>query len=378
VLSKVFGTIFFLSLLGILLVVFQGGAASTGQVIFSQDYRTPGSSQVLSFTDPSTLKVFQSNLQTGRPDYYAFQGAKDTIITLKLDTLRLVGQDNFSPSLALFGPGLPPLTPDEQSLFPYSLPAGYGLLLSAESAPISQTELPTRFDEPWSQSGYWERQSILNQLPEDGTYYLAVYNLRGQSGKYALFVGDKPEAGWRETLTFPVTWARLHYWFEDLWWPTFALVLVGLALVALLYRGVKSLGRGVFRPMFYARRNKRRAALLNKKKHNGWQVRRINRAPSPQHVSSNVIISRLLTQTAERPPADPGPVSGAETIPSNGKSSEPLPGPVTSLIGWEVPEKVPVKPGPEVATLNGTGTENKPTSQNHGDGLSEWSKRFRP
>jgi hypothetical protein len=365
---------------GILLVVFQGGATSTGQVIFSQDYRTPGSSQVISFNDPSTLKVFQSNLQADRPDYYAFQGAKDTLITLKLDTLRLVGQDNFSPSLALFGPGLPPLTPDEQQLFPFSLPAGYGLLLSAESTPISQTAqataLPTRYDEPWTQSGYWERQGILNQLPEDGTYYLAVYNLRGQSGKYALFVGDKPEAGWRETLTFPVTWTRLHYWFEDLWWPTFALAVVGLAVVALLYLWVKSLARGFFRPMFYARRNKRRAALLNKKKQHGWQVRRINRAPSREHVSSNVIISRLLTQTAERNAAEPGQVASAEVVTSNGKSSERLPGQAASLNGWEAPEKTPVKTGPDAATPHGT--ENKPAAHDHADGLSEWSKRFRP
>jgi len=352
VLSKIFGTIFFLSLLGIILVIFQGGATSTGQVIFSQDYRTPGSSQVISFNDPATLKVFQSNLQANRPDYYAFQGAKDSIITIKLDTLRLAGQDNFSPSLALFGPGLPPLTPDEQQLFPFSLPAGYGLLLSAESTPISQTtqptEQPTRFDEPWTQSGYWERQSILNQLLEDGTYYLAVYNLHGQGGKYALFVGDKPEAGLRETLTFPVTWVRLHYWFEDLWWPTFALVVVGLLVVALLYLWGRNLGKSFSQPA---------PAVY----------------PAPDEPAPSPV-----------PAADPLPEM--KTAPSADESTHHQPKttdlPVvtqTPLLNWEEPEKaatslvqVAPSPAPDLASPE---LKNGPVRE---DGLTEWGKRFRP
>lgn len=379
-LAKIFGTIFFLSLVGIILVVFQAGATATGQVVFSEDYRAPGSSQVLAFNDPATLKVFQAGLQPGRPDYYAFQGVKDSIFTVKLDTLRLVGQDNFVPSLALFGPGLPPLTPDEQLLFPYSLPTGYGLLLSAESTPVSQTtrtaEVPAaRFDEPWTQSGYWERQSIINQLPQDGTYYLAVYSLNRQSGKYALFVGDRPEAGLRETLTFPVTWARVHYWFEDYWWPTFALVVIGVAVVVLLYMWGRSLGRNLFRPMVFASRNKRRAALLNKKKHHGWQERRIKRHPSREQVPLNPVISRRLARTSHLVTPGPALTPGAETTSSNGKSPAPLPV-QAFLTDWEAPGRAGVSPVPDSPGLNGT--EKKPASPAHRDGLSEWSKRFRP
>ncbi len=377
-LSKIFGFIFFLSLLGILLVLLQAGASSAGQVIFSQDYRAPGSNQVLTFNDPATLKVFQASLQPGRPDYYAFQGTKDTVVTIKLDTLRLVGQDNFAPSLALFGPGLPPATPDELPLFPFSLPAGDGLLVSAESAPISQTgqvaqlPTPTRFDEPWTQTAYWERQSLLNQLPQDGTYFLAVYSLNGQSGKYALFVGDKPETGLRETLTFPVTWARLHYWFDDLWWPTFALVVVGLAVIFLPYSFGRKFWRGYYRPLAFANRNERRAALLKKTKRHTWQERRVNQALSRKPLSSKVVISRLLTQAAGRAnPALHSP-TGPETSPQNGHSPEALPvSSGSTSFSWEDQERPGLSP-----VQNSDINDLKPEIRH--DGLSEWGKRFRP
>ena len=351
-LSRIFGTIFFLSLLGIILVLFQAGATSTGQVIFNQDYRAPGSSQVLTFSDPTTLKVFQSNLQAGRPDYYAFQGTKDSVITLKLDTLRLAGQDNFVPSLALFGPGLPPLTPDEQPLFPYSLPAGYGLLLSAESNPINQTtqspDLPTGFDEPWTQSSYWERQSLLNQLPQDGTYYLAVYSLTGQSGKYALFVGDKPEAELRETLAFPVTWVRLHLWFEDLWWPVFALVVVVLAILALLFLWGRSLRKHSFKPLEYENQNEQPASD-EKETHSERQ--------------DGVV------------PSDPALIP--EHGQSSGNSSGVLPA-QPSLFSWETQDKPATGPVSVSDAIASNGTGNNSPAPTRGDGLSEWGKRFRP
>lgn len=389
-LARLFQTVFILSLLGILLVLFQAGATSAGQVIFSQDYRAPGSNQAITFDKPDTLKVFQANLQAGRPDYYAFQGSQEAVLKVKLDTLRLVGQDDFQPSLALFGPGLPPPTPDEAKLFPYSLPPGNGLLISAESGQPTgtgpTTPPATRFDEPWTQAGYWERQGILNQLPESGPYFLVVYSLDNQSGKYALFVGDKPEVGWRETLTFPITWARLHYWFDDLWWPTFAQALVGLALLALIYLYGRLVGRQ-YRVMRLARGNKRRAALLKKKPQPDWQSRRINRKPAIKALSSGVMSARLLTQTALRPafnrqaPAATPPPAGqkAELLAaSRGSPGEPA-------FKWELLETPVPSSTPDLTASNGSAnlpgqngkTEvDKATSGE--DGLARWGQRFRP
>lgn len=390
-LARFFQAVFILSLLGIILVLFQAGAASAGQVVFSQDYRTPGSSQVITFSKPETLHVFQSNLQANRPDYYTFQADKETILKVKLDTLRLVGQDNFQPSLALFGPGLPQPGAEEVKLFPYSLPAGNGLLVSAESGQATETgqslTLPSRFDEPWTQAGYWERQSLLNQLPESGTYFLVVYSLDQQTGKYALFVGDKPEAGWRETLTFPVTWARLHYWFDDLWWPTLALVVVGLIGLALIYAYGRLVGRQ-FRQVSLASRNGRRAALLKKKIHHTWQQRRINRKPALKPLSSNVIIARLLTQTAYRskykavaagPNRKPTSQNG-ELLAGAAASTDQSPSFNWELLGQSTPlpaDKLTVANGKN--DLPGQAAENDCSKIIHNeDGLTQWGQRFKP
>ncbi len=385
-LARFFQAIFILSLLGIVLVLFQAGATSAGQVIFSQDYRSPGSSQVLTFNRPEILHVFQANLQTNRPDYYTFQADKDTILKVKLDILRLVGQDNFQPSLALFGPGLPPPTGDEVKLFPYSLPAGNGLLVSAESGLATQTgpsaTLTTRFDEPWTQTGYWERQSLLNELPERGTYFLVVYSLTQQTGKYALFVGDKPEVGLRETLTFPVTWARLHYWFDDLWWPTLGLVIVGLLGLALIYAYGRLVGRQ-FRQVSLANRNERRAALLKKK---AWQQRRINHKPAPKQASSNVIIARLLTQIAYRSKYKSLVVPNLK--PATQKAAPPVTPPASTkkpAFKWEVLEQSAPLPVDKLVSSNGkydlsgqAGEGNNGKIIPNEDGLTQWGQRFKP
>lgn len=380
-LARIFQAIFIVSLIGIVLVLFQAGATSAGQVIFTQDYRAPGAVEALTFSKPETLKVFQASLQPGRPDYYVFHGDKDAILKVKLDTLRLVGQDNFAPSLAFFGPGLPLPGPEETKLFPFSLPPGNGLLVSAEtSVPISATgqppTLPTRFDEAWTQAGYWERQSILNQLPESGTYYLAVFSLNQQSGKYALFVGDKPEAGLRETLTFPVTWARTHYWFEDLWWPTFALVVVALVLLALVYAYARLVWRQ-YRRVSFASQNDRRAALLKKKTRHAWQKRRINRKPALEPPSSNVIVARLLTQTASRTANGTG-----QPKPAAQSAIQPA-APVLeqASFNWENLSQPATVPADTLAATNGKTDQpgrNGESNTSKNDGLSQWGQRFRP
>jgi hypothetical protein len=394
-LARFFQAVFILSLLGILLVLFQAGATSAGQVIFSQDYRAPGSNQAITFDRPETLKVLQSNLQAGRPDYYTFQGRPEVILKVKLDTLRLVGQDNFQPSLALFGPGLPPPTPDEVNLFPYSLPPGDGLLISSGSgqpAGTGPTRPPaTRFDEPWTQAGYWERQSILNPLPQNGSYFLVVYSLDNQSGKYALFVGDKPEVGLRETLTFPITWARVHYWFDDLWWPTFALTLVGLALLALVYLYGRSVWRQ-YRVTQLANRNRRRAGLLKKKTHHAWQARRISRKPARQARPASIIRALPFTHSAHHAG---GKISPAIQGASQGSAAQNGGGPVNqAAIGGE--PALPAEPAfrwepiapPQVDNLAVTQDSNELEAKNGEteagevasvkDGLAVWGRRFRP
>ncbi len=374
-------------LTGIVLVLFQAGAQSAGQVIFSQDHRSPGATQALNFDNASTERVFLSELQSGRPDYYAFRATKGTFLKVKLNVARLVGQDNFRPALALFGPGLPQATPGELRLLPFSLPPNAGLLVSETD---SSNKAPrNKSDEPWTQAGYWERQSLVNELPEDGTYFLAVYSRDEQRGKYAMVVGDKVETSLRETLTFPVTWARVHYWFEDLWWPSFALVMVGLGLLGLLALYFRLVGRQV-RTVSFARANARRSDLLQKRLTPGWNRRRIgpqlrpgqpNLYPSPKPLprikpalTLDVLDEMKQLAEAERPTRPEQPLLVGSKWETLATTAPLVPALLVSGNGHNG-----VKPG-----TNGNGNRRDlpglppPPLTPVRDGLSQWGQRLRP
>jgi hypothetical protein len=274
----------------------------------------------------------------------------------------LPGLDDFRPALALFGPGLPPPAPIELKLLPFSLPAGVGLQVSEEDktgkAPL------VRLDEPWTQASYWERQTLLNELPEDGTYYLAVYSLTNQRGKYGLVVGDTAETGLREILTFPVTWARLHYWFDDLWWPTFAAVALGLVLLGLVIFYFRVL-RQRLKTLAVSAANTRRAGLLQKRVRPGWNQRRISMKVRPGKPKSFLPVQ-----------PQPSPVEPTYVIPAASQVAVEEP----PLIGskWEILAATT----PHLAgstTTNGHHTNGKTNlPAEAADGLSQWGQRLRP
>ncbi len=393
--------------IGIILVLFQSGAASTGQIIFSHDYRAPGATEAISFDQPEKLRSFLAELQSGRPDFYAFRATKGDFLKVKLSTARLVGQDAFRPSLALFGPELPTPTAGEIKQLPFSLPAAVGLLVSEADNPEKATLI--RQDEPWTQATFWERQSLLTEIPVDGTYYLAVYTRDGQSGKYGLAIGDKPETSLRETLTFPVTWLRVRYWFDDLWWPSLLIgLVVGLIALALwlVFRAVRQQTRS----FNFVRANLRRTELRQKRNRAGWRNRRINRAvrkaqpypfaPPPALVRPAAMLDPIaLTEMKQ--------LVAAETEAAYQPEPTPVPVPVAAepiLAGsrWETPPKVyklppnklpsnlPAYSGNGNGNYNGgNGKANGPTNGNSQplppanpapvlDGLAAWGQRYRP
>ena len=368
-------TIIVLSLLGIIFVLFQAGASAAGQVIFTADYPA---GQAITFDNPETLHVFQGDLRTDHSDFYVFHASQGTFLQIKLDTLRLAGQDNFRPSLAVFGPGLPPPLDSESGLLPFSLPAGAGLQLSMVSDSDIAAENKTghvvadQVDEPWTGGSYWERQTLGNELPQDGTYYLAVFSSLNQSGAYALQVGDKPQAGVRETLTFPVTWLRVHLRFGDVWGPILAGLTILLVILGLLWMYFKNIGHEL---LAWGRRgtNRRRRDLLQ---------RRLGHKPVTQRLKrplKHVIPAQLRPVT---PVPEPEPVL------------LPQPAPVLAGTSWESLGKVLILPQP--ATSNGNG--HHPTTSNNGnghapdensnghtlqnghvkDGLQQWGEALRP
>ena len=68
--------------------------------------------------------------------------------------------------------------------------------LSAGSLLIPTLTGPaSAFNEPFSRTSYWERQSQRVTLPVDGRYVVAVWHGAGEVGRYVFVIGDKERPG---------------------------------------------------------------------------------------------------------------------------------------------------------------------------------------
>jgi hypothetical protein len=137
--------------------------------------------------DPSISTALYSTLESAQDvDYYAFEGRKGQSILLEITIPQIKGQELFAPEMALVGPGLGAVDLPGR----VAVPAGFGgLLIPALTGPART------FNEPFSRTSYWERQSRHVTLPTDGRYLVAVWHGAGEVGRYVFVIGDKERPG---------------------------------------------------------------------------------------------------------------------------------------------------------------------------------------
>jgi hypothetical protein len=100
--------------------------------------------------------------------------------------------------MASMGPGLPPGDLPKQVM----KPQGIGVLILPPPANA------TPFFEPFSRTSYWTRQEQYVTLPANGSYSLAVWDDKGQVGRYVFAIGDREIPG--GDLAFPIK--MKSYW----------------------------------------------------------------------------------------------------------------------------------------------------------------------
>ncbi len=150
--------------------------------------------------DPTISTALYATLESAEDvDYFTFEGKRGEEILLELTIPQIEGQDEFSPSMALMGPGLAMGELPEQVV----KPDGSGALLIAPPPGPAPT-----FFEPFSRTSYWERQEQRVTLPSDGSYVVAVWHADGQVGRYTFVIGDKERPG--GDLAFPIK--MRDYW----------------------------------------------------------------------------------------------------------------------------------------------------------------------
>jgi hypothetical protein len=149
--------------------------------------------------DPSVSTAMYAALETStNVDYYEFNGSKGESIFLSITIPQITGAENFAPSMALIGPGLPDVDLPKQVIRPQF--SGALILQPPANA--------TPFFEPFSRTSYWTRQEQNVTLPTNGRYLVAVWDDIGQVGRYVFVIGYKEVLG--GDLAFPLK--IRNYW----------------------------------------------------------------------------------------------------------------------------------------------------------------------
>lgn len=132
------------------------------------------------------------------PQYYVLDGQASTRLVASLETPAIAGLDNFRPSIAVIGPGLPAFETPQN----WNAPTGYGGML------VNDEDVSPRpqFFESFSGTSYYRGPQLDLVLPADGRYYVVVFDRSGGSGKYTLAIGTREVFGggdpaWRQKLT---------------------------------------------------------------------------------------------------------------------------------------------------------------------------------
>ena len=149
--------------------------------------------------DPTISTAMYATLETPNDvDYYEFNGSQNQSVLLSITIPQITGQENFTPTMALIGPGLPPGDLPKQVIKPQD--SGVLILPSPANA--------TSFFEPFSRTSYWTRQEQYVKLPANGSYSVAVWDDKGQAGRYVFVIGDREIPG--GDIAFPLK--MRNYW----------------------------------------------------------------------------------------------------------------------------------------------------------------------
>jgi len=136
--------------------------------------------------DPTISTAMYATLETPNDvDYYSFNGSKGQSILLSITIPQIIGQEDFTPTMALMGPGLPPGDLPKQVIKPQD----FGSLILPSPANA------TPFFEPFSRTSYWTRQEQYVSLPANGSYSVAIWDDNEKVGRYVFVIGDREIPG---------------------------------------------------------------------------------------------------------------------------------------------------------------------------------------
>mgnify|MGYP006277819419 CR=1 FL=1 len=165
-------------------------------------------------------------------DYYKFTAEKGEEIYSNLLIPYLERFKDFHPTIALIGPGLP---------LDYSVENVNLAIKEGEGAIIKRYESNEleEFYEPFTQTRYYVKQSLIVNAPQTSEYFLAVFNEKEETGKYVFAIGRKEVWKPGEIVKLPKTWWDVRMFMEQeksTYAITIGVGIVGLYLLSTLFR----------------------------------------------------------------------------------------------------------------------------------------------
>jgi hypothetical protein len=148
--------------------------------------------------------VYAQLTQPKEINYYTFSGRRGQTVEISMSVPKVESLRDFGVSVALIGAGFQPsaeqipiaLAPDEAAVL----------------GPDDVHDASKIFNEDFTQTVYWTRQTLRAELLSDGSYTIAVFNAHGQVGKYVLAIGKREEFGAEDLVNFPRIRAAVQRW----------------------------------------------------------------------------------------------------------------------------------------------------------------------
>lgn len=159
--------------------------------------------EAIEVTDPTKSWAIYSNLhEGGEAHYYLLRMRQGENITVSLIAPRHSTDNGFLPSMVLMGPGI-----DGDGTPPsfVQVPTGAGTEVIAGSLSSGMEY------EPFSPSAFHELGNVSLEAPQDGDYYLAVYD-EATGGSYGLAVGLRESFTAEEWVLVPFSALSIYLW----------------------------------------------------------------------------------------------------------------------------------------------------------------------
>ena len=170
------------------------------------------------------LKVsyaFYRNLQSSsQVDIYSFDAQTGDTLYAGISIPAVRGLEDYGVSLAVVGPGFPPIKRDGLPAEPLQDLGGI----------LFPSEIGEDFFEPFTQTNYWRRQRVTLNLLETGTYYMMIWNPNGIPGKYVLDTGREEVFRITDFFLFPIWWFKVHAFFGHT--PQIVTTIAGILLLS--------------------------------------------------------------------------------------------------------------------------------------------------